>query len=64
VGQCNYGADYGAAKAGIAQMTRALALDWARFNINVNLKELTLFNMKRLSILRVHLEIRLFRNFT
>ena len=27
---------YCAAKAGIAQMTRALALDWARFNINVN----------------------------
>ena len=32
----NVSIHYCAAKAGIAQMTKALALDWARFNINVN----------------------------
>ena len=32
----NVSIHYCAAKAGIAQMTKAFALEWARFNINVN----------------------------
>jgi NAD(P)-dependent dehydrogenase (short-subunit alcohol dehydrogenase family) len=27
---------YGASKGGIAQMTKGMAVEWARFNINVN----------------------------
>ncbi len=32
----NFASHYCTSKAGIAQLTRALALEWARFNINVN----------------------------
>jgi NAD(P)-dependent dehydrogenase (short-subunit alcohol dehydrogenase family) len=33
---CNCNASYNASKAGVVQMTRMLAAEWGRFNINVN----------------------------
>ena len=33
---CNCNASYNASKAGVVQMTRMLAAEWGRYNINVN----------------------------